>query len=133
MEDAASWPARRCPVDVGTGKSNDLDNVYALGLDGKVADGCRALEALRVIHDLNDLFQTLRGASDRLRMGIVPSEEVKNRVGEPNPQPYSKTRLEAHADTNPIRPAEQRYLQEHGSVAYDQLLARLFEELFPTN
>jgi len=118
---------------VGTGKSNDLDNVYALGLDGKVADGCRALEALRVIHDLNDLFQTLRGASDRLRMGIVPSEEVKNRVGEPNPQPYSKTRLEAHADTNPIRPAEQRYLQEHGSVAYDQLLARLFEELFPTN
>ncbi len=33
-------------------------------------------------------------------------------------------------DTNPIRPAEQRYLQEHGSQAYQRLLRRLFDELF---
>jgi hypothetical protein len=32
---------------------------------------------------------------------------------------------------NPIRPAEQRYVQEHGSQAYQQLLRRLFDELFP--
>jgi hypothetical protein len=108
-----------------------MPNVYALGPDGKVADGCRALEALRVIHDLDGLFQNLRGARDRLQKGIVPSEEVKKRAGEPNPQPHVTARLEAHADTNPIHPAEQRYVQEHGSVAYDQLLARLFDELFP--
>lgn len=59
------------------------------------------------------------------------SEEIKNRAGNPNPQSHSTTRLEAHADTNPIRPAEQRYVQEHGSVAYAQLLVRLFDELFP--
>ncbi len=52
-----------------------MPNVYALGPDGKVADGCRALEALRVMHDLDGLFQNLRGARDRLRRGIVPSEE----------------------------------------------------------
>jgi hypothetical protein len=40
-------------------------------------------------------------------------------------------RLEAHADTNPIRPSEQRYVQEHGSAAYARLLARLIDELFP--
>jgi len=108
-----------------------MPNVYALGSDGKVADGCRALEALRVIHDLDDLFQNLRGARDRLRRGIVPSEEIKKRVGDPNPQPHSTARLEAHADTNPIRPAGQRYVQEHGSQAYQQLLRRLFDELFP--
>ena len=39
-----------------------MPNVYALGPDGKVADGCRALEALRVIHDLDGSFQNLRGA-----------------------------------------------------------------------
>ena len=61
----------------------------------------------------------------------MPSEEIKKRVGDPNPQPRSTARLEVHADTNPIRPAEQRYVQEHGSVAYNQLLARLFDELFP--
>jgi hypothetical protein len=110
-----------------------MPNVFALGSDGKVAEGCRALEAIRVMHDLEDLFQNLRGARDRLRRGIVPSEEIKKRVGEPNPQPHGAVRLEAHADTNPIRPAEQRYVLEHGSVAYAQLLARLFDELFPAN
>jgi hypothetical protein len=60
----------------------------------------------------------------------VPSEEVKKRAAEPNPRRHGTARLEAHVDTNPIRPAEQRYVQEHGSVAHDQLLARLFEELF---
>jgi len=108
-----------------------MPNVFASGADGKVAEGCRALEAIRVIHDLEGLFQNLRGARDRLQKGIVPSEEVKKRLGEPNVQPRGTVRLEAHADTNPVRSAEQRYVQEHGSVAYDQLLARLFDELFP--
>jgi len=110
-----------------------IPNVFALGPDGRVADGCRALDAIRVIHDLESLFQNLRGARDRLRKGIVPSEEIKKRVGDQNAQPHATVRLEAHADTNPIRPAEQRYVQEHGSGAYDQLLARLFGELFPAN
>jgi len=109
-----------------------MPNVYALGPDGKVADGCRALESLRVFHDLEGLFQNLRGARDRLQRGMVPSEEVKKRAGEPNPQPHITFRLEAHADTNPIRPAEGRYVQEHGGEAYSQLLARLFDDLFPS-
>ena len=44
--------------------------------------------------------------------------------------PHGSVRLEAHADTTPIRPAEQRYVQEHGSAAYAQLLASLFDEFF---
>jgi hypothetical protein len=91
------------------------------------------LEAIRVIHDLDDLFQNLRGARDRLRRGIVPSEEVKKRAAEPNAKPHSTARLEAHGDTNPIRPAERRYVEDHGPVAYDQLLAPLFDELFPAD
>jgi hypothetical protein len=110
-----------------------MPNVYALGSDGKVANGCRALEALRVIHDLDDLFQNLRGARDRLRKGIVPSDEIKKRLGDPNAQPHSTVRLAAHADTNPIRSAERRFMKEHGSAAFDQLLARLFDELFPAD
>jgi hypothetical protein len=108
-----------------------MPDVFALGPDGRVAVSCRALDAIRVIHDLESLFQNLRGARDRLRNGIVPSEEIKKRVGDPNAQPHGTVRLEAHADTNPTRPAEQRYVQEHGTVAYDQLLARLFDALFP--
>ena len=108
-----------------------MPNVYALGSDGKVANACRTLEALRVIHDLDDLFQNLRGARDRLRKGIVPSDEIKKRLGDPNAQSHSTARLEPHADTNPISPAERRFIQEHGSIANDQLLIRLLNELFP--
>jgi hypothetical protein len=110
-----------------------MPNVFALGPDGKVADGCRAVEALRVIRDLDDLFQNLRGARDRLQKGIVPSEEIKKHVGEPKRQSHSTVRFEAYADTNSIHAAERRYMQEHGSVAYAQLLVRLFDELFPAN
>jgi hypothetical protein len=70
-------------------------------------------------------------AHSLLFRGIVPSEEIKKRVGEPNLHQHGTVRLEAHADTNPIRPAEQRYIQEHGSVEYAQLLGRLFDALFP--
>ncbi len=108
-----------------------MPNVYALGTDGKVADGCRALEALRVIHDLDGLFQNLRSARDRLRRGIVASEEFKKRAANPNPQIHSAARLEAHTDPNPIRLAEQSYVQEHGSAAHERLLLRLFDQLFP--
>jgi hypothetical protein len=108
-----------------------MPNLFALGPDGGVADSCRALDAIRVIHDLESLFQNLRGARDRLRKGIVPSKEIKKRVGDPNTQLHGTVRLEAHADTNPTRPAEQRYVQEHGTVAYDLLLARSFDALFP--
>jgi hypothetical protein len=108
-----------------------MPNVDALKSDGKVADGCRALEAIRVIHDLDALFQNLRGARDRLQKGIVPSEDIERRAKDPNPRQRSTARLEAYTDANPIRPAEQRYIQEHGSVAYAQLLVRLFDELFP--
>ncbi len=62
-----------------------MPNVYALGSDGKVADGCRALDAIRVIHDLVGFFQNLRAARERLRKGTVASEEIKKRTAEPKP------------------------------------------------
>ncbi len=64
--------------------------------------------------------------------GLCRPRSIKKRLGEPNPQAHDAFRLEAQKDTNPVRPAERRYLQGHGREAYAQLLARLFEELFPT-
>jgi hypothetical protein len=107
-----------------------MPNIYAVGTDGKVADSCRAIEAIRVIYDL-DRFQNLRSARDRVRKGVLVSEQVKSRLASSAPQTMGSVVLAAHADDNPVRPAERRYLQEHGSLAYDQLLKRLFDELFP--
>jgi hypothetical protein len=60
-----------------------MPDVYALGPDGKVADACRAIETVRVIHDLDDLFQSLRGARDRLRKGFCAVREDQEAGGGP--------------------------------------------------
>jgi hypothetical protein len=102
-------------------------NLYAAG---KVANGCRAIEAIRIIYDLYRFPQNLRGARERVRRGVLLSEELKNRTADSTPQRKGRVLL-AHAEDYPVQSAERRYLQEHGSLAYDQLLQRLFDELFP--
>jgi hypothetical protein len=110
-----------------------MPNVFALGPDGKVADGCRPLEALRLIHDLAGLFQNLRSARDRLRKGIVASEQIKKSTGAPNPLVQGNAQLLAKSNPNPTAAAERRYAQEHSSETYYLLLKRLFDELFPAD
>jgi hypothetical protein len=112
-----------------------MPNIFAVGADGKVAEGCRAVEALRVIHDLDQLFDNLRGARERLRQGIVASDAIKK--SQENTKANLKTtgRLVAVArvNTNPLRPAEFRYVSEHGADHLNQVVEMLFEELFPSN
>jgi hypothetical protein len=84
---------------------------------------------VRVTHDLDALFQNLRIARDRLKNGIVLSDEIKNHASGADSHPQTASRLEIYSDNNPVRLAEQRYSQEHGSWAYQQLLQRLFDEL----
>ena len=110
-----------------------IPNAFAVTSEGKVADGCRAVEAVRVMHDLEQLFQNLSSARERLHKGIVPSEELKWRSAAVNSRPAQTTSslIVVHPDTDPVRPAEQRYVQDHGAQTYQQLLTRLFNELFP--
>jgi hypothetical protein len=108
-----------------------MPNIYAVGSDGKVADGCRAVETIRLIHELDNLFLNLRAARDRVRKGIVPSEQIKQRLAESSPKSHATLQLKAEADVNPIRDAERHYIEEHGLYTYNQLLKSLFDELFP--
>jgi hypothetical protein len=111
-----------------------MPNIYALGADGEVASGCRALEALKVIHDMHDLFANVRSARERVQKGVLVSDLIKKR--EENPAPVGKAvltvgGLHATIGFNSVEPFAYRYQQEHGERAYQQLLHRLFAELFP--
>jgi hypothetical protein len=110
-----------------------MPNIFAVGADGKVAEGCRAMETLRIIYDLDRLFDNLRSARERLRQGIVASDAIKK--SQENAKSNQKTtgRLEARVDTNPLRPAEYRYVHEHGAEHLNQVVEMLFEELFLSN
>ncbi len=108
-----------------------MPNIFAVGVHGKMAEGCRAVEAIRIIHDLDGLFDNLRSARERLRKGIVASEAIKKSLENTNTNQKTTARLEGHVDTNPLRPAEYRYVREHGADHLNQLVVILFEELFP--
>jgi len=108
-----------------------MPSVFAVGADGKVAESCRAVEALRILHDLDQLFDNLRGARERLRKGIVASDLFKKSLENTNANQKTTARLEARIDTNPIRPAENKYVLEHGADHFIQFMEMLFEELFP--
>ena len=108
-------------------------NIYAVGSDGKVStDGCRAIETLRVIYDLHSHFRNVRAARERLQKGVVASEQVAKRSADSNSRLKGTTRLEARVEEpDSVRSAEYRYEQEHGALIFDQLVQRLFDELFP--
>jgi hypothetical protein len=111
-----------------------MPNIYALDADGKIASGCRALETLKIIHDMHDQFQNVRWARARIAKGLLASDIVKlpNPNPEQRPQPkFAAAGLRAVPMNNPIPAAMLHYQQEHGEHAYQQLLQRLFAELFP--
>jgi len=110
-----------------------MPNIYATGPSGKIADGCRAVDALRVIYDLDRMFDNLRSARDRLRKGIVLSDEIRKDLENTNPSQKITARLGPRTHTDPLRPAEYGYMREHGVDNFNHLLERLFVELFPAS
>ena len=105
----------------GTAMRWNIPNGYALTPDGKIAAGCRALEALLVIHYLSDPY-SLKAARERIRKGVVPSA---------NKNEATKSVVGIYIGSWPADRAEQNYNHEHGAGTYDQLLIRLFDKLFP--
>jgi hypothetical protein len=110
-----------------------MPNAFAVGSDGKVANGCRALEALRFLYDMERFFYNVRSARERLQKGIILSDQMKREWENvpPNQKPTYSARTLVFTMNNPVLPAEQRYIRERGLGEYVRLLKRLFNELFP--
>lgn len=109
-----------------------VPNIYAVGSDGKVTDDCRAIETLRIFYDLDNMFDNLRGARDRVRRGVLVSDEIRKLQEHPPAKQSTIGRLEVRVDTSPIHPAEYRYTQEHGPYILTAVIENLFDELFPS-
>jgi hypothetical protein len=112
-----------------------MPDVNAVDEDGKVANGCRAVEALKIIYQLHEFYQNLLSARERVKKGVLISDLAAQRQREQStdsqPKPVVRAELRVVANQNPVRLAANRYQQEHGEDADQQLLKRLFNELFP--
>jgi len=108
-----------------------ISAIYAMDSDGKLADGCRALETLRIFYDLDMRFDNLRSARERVHKGLLVSDELRKRLENPPRPQKTAARLEVHVDNNPVRIAEARYVQQHGPYILNGVMEKLFDELFP--
>jgi hypothetical protein len=111
-----------------------IPNVYAVDGDGKVASGCRAVEALKILHDMFRSFQMVQGARERVQKGVLVSDMVRQQQQSGTPRPSAtRGQLMARQDPEPVLLAEISYVQAHGEGDYMRLMERLFAELFPTD
>jgi hypothetical protein len=109
-----------------------MPNIYAVGPDEKVADGCRAVEALRVVWDLANIFDNLRGARERVPKGVMVSDQFKQTLEAPaSGQMRSEARIYTTVLDNPVRVAEMRYIREHGAAGLNHAIEGLIYDLFP--
>jgi hypothetical protein len=123
------WKKDQFPQSLWT-----MPDVYAVDAEGKVARGCRAVEALKILHDMSFSFQSVLGARNRVQKGILVSDMVRQsrQDAAPRPQPVQMHgELKATRNENPVRLAEYHYVQAHGERDYQRLLQRLSAELLP--
>lgn len=111
-----------------------MPDIYAVDAEGKVVRGCRAVEALKLFHDMFYFFQNVQAARERVQKGVLASELTRQWREPADPRPLTaNAQLRPSRDTKPVLAAEIRYVQAHGERDYRLLLERLFAELFPAD
>jgi hypothetical protein len=106
-----------------------VPNIYAVGPDGKVAKGCRAVEALNVLWQLNSQPQILEGTRELIRKGERWSDMLKNPSKPPKPGAVKGYVSFQVAPPNPIAEAADRYMNQHGARALKRAIEGMLEKL----
>jgi hypothetical protein len=108
-----------------------MPNIYAVGPDGKVAGGCRALEAIRIVWDLANEPDNLLGARKLTEKG----ELFSDMIDPAKPLAPSQQRFEgasvSRIVSNPVEAAARQYFRERGANALNHAIRRLLDEVFP--
>jgi len=111
-----------------------VPNIYALGPDGKVANGCRALEVLNILWQLGNQSELLEGTREQMKKGQLLSDSYKN----PSKLPASGSER-GHVTfsvtarmmpPNLVQEAALRYMKDHGARALNGAIEDLIKDLF---
>ncbi|HWG18950.1 MAG TPA: hypothetical protein VG225_00385 [Terracidiphilus sp.] len=109
-----------------------VPNIYAVGPDGKVAHGCRALEVLNILWQLANQPDALQGTRDVIKKGQVWSDMYKNPSKPPAPgseRGYARLQV-VQRPPNPLDQAALRYMHDHGVRALNHAIEGLLQDLF---
>jgi hypothetical protein len=108
-----------------------VPNIYAIGQDGKVANGCRALEALNILWELGNQPEALPGAREMTRKGEFVSDIYKNPSKPPAPGSERASFVAGRMmPPNPVQQAAIHYMHDHGVRALNSAIESLLKDLY---
>jgi hypothetical protein len=110
-----------------------IPNIYAIGPDGKVANGCRAIEVLNILWQLANQPELLDGTRQLIKTGERMSDMYKN----PSKPPEAGS-VKGHVSVvrggplppNPVQQAALQYMHDHGARALNSAIEGLLKDLF---
>jgi hypothetical protein len=106
-----------------------VPNIYALGQDGKVADGCRALEALNILWELSNQPEILKHAHELVEKGQLSPDIFKTPANPPAPGSERGIVTLRQGPQNHVRQAALQYKRDHGAPAADGAIEELLKTL----
>jgi len=102
--------------------------IFAVGPDGKVANGSRALEAIRLLWLLGNNEDDFPGIHAATQKGILFSDLIKQQAKQGSGQAQSGFAI-ARITSYPVAHAAFRYQRGHGTRALDRALEDLLKNL----
>jgi hypothetical protein len=103
-----------------------IPGIFALGPNGKVANGSRALEAIRLLWNLGNLTDDFAGIHEQVQKGVLLSDLF------PHPEKpwkpaggYATVRVVSY----PVQQAAFHYMHDHGVRALDHAIEGLLKDL----
>jgi hypothetical protein len=105
-----------------------MPNIHAVTGDGQLADGARALEAIDTLYSMGSNFSIVLMNRQRL---LKQEQASTPGIKPPTTRSSFVVQGKSWQMEDPVRTAINRYVNAHGQEAYDQLVKRLLNELFP--
>ena len=107
-----------------------IPGVFALGPDGKVASGSRALEAIRLLWLLGNQTEDFSGIHTAAQKGVLLSDRLRQPQKPPAPGQEQRSYATFHlAPPKPVEQAAARYRRDHGVFALDRAIVSLLKNL----
>jgi hypothetical protein len=97
--------------------------------DGTLAPGCRVVESLRILWDLANMPDNLRGARERVSKGVLTSEVFKHAQQRPPSSSVRGGYLIARVKDNPVEAAERQYINDHDITAFSNTVETMLNSL----
>jgi hypothetical protein len=109
-----------------------VPNIYAIGQDGKVANGCRAIEVLNILWQLANQPEALEDTRELIKKGGLWSDMFKNPSKPPIPgaEKGSATFRVAQRPPNLVEQAALHYAHDNGFRALNRAIQGLLQDLF---